>query len=185
MDEHEMDEVFENARRFARYLLSKECGKWSVEATVLVNDAYIRIRPWAAKQSLSRAEYQAALATATRKTLLDHIRQRSAPIHGGHLVRVDFEEGFDLVLSADKPELLDLLALEQALDTVMRQNKLQAELIVLRFYGGLTEAEVAEILGRSVRWVQAEWADARKTLRRLLGGPGEDDGVGRSVPPPV
>ncbi len=169
MNEREMEEVFENARRFAHRLLSKECGKWSIEATVLVNDSYIRIRDWAAKNDLTRAAYQAALATATRNTLRDYIRRQKATVHGGHLVRVGLDESLTRPGLADPGnELLDLLALEQALETIARSNKLQAELIMLRFYGGLTEVEVAEILGRSVRWVQAEWAAAREWLRRLL-----------------
>ena len=107
-----------------------------------------------------------------RSVIVDHARHRSRLKRGGGSVRVPLDDVVDLY----EDRALDLIALDHALVKLGEVDEEQARVIELRFFGGLTEAETAEMLGVSPRTVSRIWRRARAWLRRELGGVRDDDG---------
>jgi len=112
----------------------------------------------------NRAHFFAAAAEAMRRILIDNARRKRALRHGGGQQRVDFEQA-ELASAADDDQLL---AVNDALDKLAAQNKVEAELVKLRYFVGMTVEEAAEVLGISARTADNYWAHARAWLFREL-----------------
>jgi RNA polymerase sigma-70 factor, ECF subfamily len=156
--------VYDEIRRIAQQAVDDEYGPSSVQATELAHEAYLRL---AGSQSLgieSRSHLLATVARAIRRLLIDRVRARKAAKRGGELRRVMLDEILD-VAANDSPELLDL---DVALTELEAINARHAQLVELRFFGGMTLAEAAETLNISVRTAANDWAFARAWLRRRL-----------------
>jgi len=164
--------VYEELRAIARRQLAGEREGHTLDTSALAHEAYLRLVDDSRVTRRGRAYFFGAVARAMRQILVDHARRRGALKRGGGNELVTLEERHALV-DGVTPDLLDL---EAALQRLGRQGPRQARVVELRYFGGLDNAEVAEVLGISTRTVELDWAMARAWLYRELGGERGDDG---------
>lgn len=163
--EHLAPVVYEELRMLAAAKLRHERTGHSLQPTALVNEAYLKLvgggghRPWE-----DRGHFFRAAAEAMRRILIDHARARSRHKRVGSRVQVSL--GRVGPASWDEPERL--LALHEALRRLEIQDPRSAEVVQLRYFGGLTVRETAEALGTSERTVKREWSFARAWLHDAL-----------------
>ena len=156
-------QVYDELRRRAQSRIDAEPGVVTVSATGLVHEAYLKLidgGDWA-----DRAHFTAVAARAMRQILTDRARARSAAKRGGPARAV--------TLDADRAGLGetpsdDVLAVDRALEALARRDARLAQLVELRFFGGLEVAEVAETLGISARTAARDWARAKAHLHALI-----------------
>lgn len=153
------EEVYRELRSMAAARLSRERQGHTLQATALVNEAYLRLAP-GDQDWENRAHFFGSAARAMRRILVDHARRHQASKRGGEAQRVTFE---DLAIAAPESEV-DLLALDDALDALAQDEPRLAEVVHLRFFAGLGIAETAEILGTSPATVKRDWTFARAWL---------------------
>ena len=157
--------VYEELRRLAALRLAHEMSGQTLQATALVHEAYLRLvdvqqaQPWN-----SRGHFFAAAAEAMRRILVEQARRKQADKRGGRRRRVPLEDAD----AAYTPPDDDLLAIDEALTRLAGEDPQAARLIQLRFFGGLSVAEAAEIIGLSRSSAYEHWAYAKVRLRCLL-----------------
>jgi|SRR5262245_623872 len=149
--------VYDELRRLAAARMAQESPGHTLDPTALVHEAFLKLgadRPFA-----TRTDYLRAAAEAMRRILVDHARARNAAKRAGGR-RVDLESGLLVIAPQDD----DLPALDDALARLAGEHPQLAELVQLRYFGGLTLAECAETLGVSARTADTWWAYARSWL---------------------
>jgi len=155
--------VYDELHRTACRHLHREHAGHTLQPTALVHEAYLRLidqdTAWQ-----NRAHFHAIAAQLMRRILVDHARTRRAAKRGGSLRRVTLD---DIAGLGHNPEL-DLLDLERCLRGLAALDPRQAHIVELRFFGGLTIDETAEVVGVSHTIVEREWSLARAWLRREL-----------------
>ena len=157
--------VYEELRRLAAQKMSQEKPGQTLQATALVHEAYIRLVGSEARNWNSRTHFFCAAAEAMRRVLIDNARRKKSLKHGGDRQRLDLDLD-KLVLPDDKARLTDdILALDEALEKLSKENKIEADLVKLRYFAGLTCKQAAEILGISLSTANEHWAYARARLR--------------------
>ena len=161
--------VYDELRKLAAARMAAEQPGNTLNATALVHEAYMRlVDPADQDQWDHRGHFFAAAAEAMRRILVDRARRKAAAKRGGELARVELEPEL-----AAAPEIQeDLIALDEALDRFAALHPMQAELVKLRYFGGLSLPEAAEALGLSERTAGRHWAFARAWLRRAVEGDG-------------
>jgi RNA polymerase sigma factor (TIGR02999 family) len=152
--------VYEELRKLAASKMAHEEPGQTLQPTALVHEAWLKLvrdrdKPWD-----NRGHFFAAAAEAMRRILIDRARSKRALRHGGDQQRIELQEG-DLV---SVPEDDKLLALNDALEKFATENQPEAELVKLRYFGGLEIAEAADVLGISVATANRYWAYARAWL---------------------
>ena len=152
--------VYEELRKLAASKMANEAAGNTLQPTALVHEAWLRLMGNANPQFAGRAHFFAAAAEAMRRILIDRARSKRAQRHGGGQARVDIEQ-IDLA-SPDADE--QLLALNEALDNLAAQDPIEAELVKLRYFVGITVEEAASLLGISPRTARNYWAHARTWL---------------------
>ncbi len=159
-----LDETYEAMRRLAGSYMSNESQTVSLSPTVLVHEVYMRManQPNAVYQS--RAHFLAIASTMMRRILVDHARSRARTKRGGEYVRVNY----DMELAFSKSKDADVLALEEAVVELTKLDSRQGRIVEMRFFGGMTVPEVAEVLGVSTRTIENEWKMSRAWLRKRL-----------------
>ena len=158
--------VYDELRRLAGRYLRRERPGHTLQPTALVNEAYLKLVEQSRVEWQNRAQFFGLAAKLMRNILVDHARARQAAKRGGGQFSVSFSRADRL--SEDKPEV-DLLALNEAIERLSALDRQKARVVELRFFGGLTIEEAAEVLGISHATVEREWALARAWLRRELG----------------
>jgi RNA polymerase sigma factor (TIGR02999 family) len=128
-----------------------------------VNECYLKLARAQALKSLGRTEFVALACRAMRNTLIDRAREQSALKRGGSQARITLKGD-----SLQVAEEVDLLELDVALQKLALLDERQSRVVELRFFGGLTHDEIAEVLGCSPRTVTAEWALAKAWLHKEL-----------------
>jgi RNA polymerase sigma factor (TIGR02999 family) len=163
--------VYDELRRLAAAKLAQEKPGQTLQATALVNEAYLRlVGPDDAARWENRGHFFAAAATAMRRILIERARRKRRIIHGGERIRQELHS--DLVAAPVPDE--DLLALDAALAALAEHDPVKARLVELRYFAGLTGEQAAQILGISARTADRYWVYARAWLRREMDGdPGE------------
>ncbi len=157
--------VYQELRKLAASKLANEKPGQTLQATALVHDAYLRLVDVEKAQHWnSRGHFFGAAAEAMRRILVDNARRRKSVKHGGDLDRQVLPKS-QLVAPA---ECGNLLALDEALDELAKEDSESAELVKLRYFAGLTVNQAAEILGVSPRKADFMWAFARSWLRRAI-----------------
>ena len=159
-----MPKVFDELRRLASAQLGRQASGHTLQATALVNEAWLKL---AARPNLvfeDRAAYLSLASRVMRQILIDHARSRRRQKRGGGRQRVTLA----VAEAADSPLQVDVLALHEALQELATLNAERVRLVELRFFGGLTEVETAEVLGLSRRQTQHAWKLARAFLQREL-----------------
>jgi RNA polymerase sigma factor (TIGR02999 family) len=163
--------VFDELHRIARKHMGHEAVGHSLQATALVNEAYLRLVdaqdvPWQ-----DRTHFLAVSARIMRHILVDHARARRYQKRGGDVDRVTFDEA--LVVTNEPTQ--DFVALDDALTALARFDERKSRVIELRFFGGLTVDETASVLKVSPDTVMRDWRLAKVWLRREIRGAGSRD----------
>lgn len=149
-------------RRLARSHLLRERADHTLQATALVHEAWMAVRGRIPTSEPRR--FYAAATEAMRTILIDHARRRGAKKRAGGLKKLPL----DAVELARTGSYDEVLAVDDALRTLAEENERAAEIVRLRFFAGLEEAEAADVLGISPRTARREWAFARAFLWRIL-----------------
>lgn len=156
--------VYDELRALAESYLQRERCDHTLQATALVHEAYLRLVDQRDVQWQGRAHFFAVAAQAIRRILVDHARSHLRAKRGGNRRRVALDSS---VAWSTGPNL-DLVALDEALDRLAALHQRQARIVELRFFGGLSGDETAEVLGIAPRTVDGDWSMARAWLRREL-----------------
>ncbi|MEK7830655.1 MAG: ECF-type sigma factor [Acidobacteriota bacterium] len=151
-------------RRIAQSYLSREKSDHILQTTALVNEAWMRLIDWQKSSWQSRAHFFGVAASLMRKILVGEARRRRRLKRGGNDFKVSLSEA-DLVPKGKQP---DLIALDDALDALAEFDERKCRIVELRFFGGLSVAETAEVLKASERTVAREWELAKSWLYRQL-----------------
>ncbi len=155
--------VYDELRRLAAHKMAQEAPGQTLQPTALVHEAWLRLGADAQPPWHNRAHFFAAAAEAMRRILVERARQRTALKRGGGAERVSLDE-----LDIPPNEVADdqrLLAVDEALERLTAHHPLQAKVVKLRFFVGMTFEEIASVLGISLRTAKARWAYARAWLR--------------------
>ena len=156
--------VYDELRRLARSYLQRERADHTLQATGLVHEAYLRLVDQKTTTWQNRAHFFGVAAQLMRRVLVDHARRHRADKRGGEWTKVEFDEA----LAPSVSRSLDVIALDDALHDLAQLNLQHSQIVELRFFGGMTTEEVAEVLDVSPRSVQREWRMARAWLRRQM-----------------
>jgi RNA polymerase sigma factor (TIGR02999 family) len=157
--------VYGDLRKLAAARMARLAPGQTLQATALVHEAYVRLVGSTDPGWQGRAHFFGAAARAMRDILADHLQRKGSLKRGGHLRRAG--EATAAELSCDGPSE-DVLAVEEALQDFEREYPRKAEVVTLSFFGGLTTAEVAEVLGLSTRSVERDWRFAKAWLNGRL-----------------
>ncbi len=155
--------VYGELRKLAQSYLNNERDSHTLQATALVHEAYIRLVDWENVSWQNRAHFFSVAANIMRKILVDHARMKNAEKRGfGHTLALD-----EAVSFSNKREV-DLVLLDDALESLKTIDKMQERIVELRFFGGLTIEETAHSLGISPSTVKREWIVAKAWLYREI-----------------
>ena len=172
-DRHALDRLvpllYRELRRMAGDYLRRERPDHTLQPTALVHEAYLRLVRQTQIHSTTRAQFFAIAANLMRQILVNHAERHKAGKRGGGN-KVTLEDPLALA----GPPQLDLLALDRALNQLARLDPRQSRVVELRFFGGLTEDEIAEVLNVSPITVKRDWRVARAALHEQLCGGGLD-----------
>jgi RNA polymerase sigma factor (TIGR02999 family) len=169
--------VYAELRRIAAAKLRGERQGHSLQPTALVHEAYLRLTGIKEIDWDSRAQFFKVAAIVMRNILVDHARKKLAAKHGGAGVQVD-DDFVDRLPAPERPT--DILALDEALNRLAAVDPDLAELVLLRFFSGMTEEEIAAARATSVRTVKRHWHKARNWLYTELS-----PGMEIQPPPPI
>src|SRR5262245_23087277 len=165
-----LPEVYDELRRLARARIARERHELTLQPTALVHEAYLRVTgDDQDKRWDRRGHFFAAAALAMRRILVERARHYQRLRHGAGAEKVSLEEG---MLRAD-PQLVDLVAVDEALTRLEQSDPRKAQIVSLRYFGGLSIEETAAALDLSPATVKNEWAFARAWLYRALGPLGQ------------
>ena len=158
--------VYKELQRLAHHYMQGERANHTLQATALVNEAYLRLTDLTRMQWRNRAHFFAMAATLMRRVLVDHARDRARDKRGGGVVFTTLQDE-----RVATPPGIDALALDEALDRLAAIDPMHARIVELRYFAGLTIEETSDALGISPATVKREWTFARAWLHHQLGGP--------------
>jgi RNA polymerase sigma factor (TIGR02999 family) len=156
--------VYNELRRMARRYVKNHTAGNSLQATALVNEVYLRLVRVSEMDWQQRAQFFGLVAELMRRILVDAARKQYSDKRGGDIVRINIDEA--PVLSPEPDRFI--LALNDALEELAKLSPRQAKVVELRYFGGLTDDEIAETLKTSPRTVRRDWQFARAWLNRAL-----------------
>jgi RNA polymerase sigma factor (TIGR02999 family) len=161
--------VYDDLRRLAAGYMGRETPGHSLQPTALVHEAYVRLIDQRRVQWRNRAHFFGVAASMMRRILVDYARKRRAEKRGGAAERVTLT-GEDI--AASEHDAIDVLALHQSLERLAAFDPQQERIVELRYFGGLTIEEAAEVVGISPATVVREWTIAKAWLRADMSGAG-------------
>ena len=151
--------VYDELRRLARSYMRQERSGHTLQSTALVHEAFLRLIDQRVQWN-SRAHFFGIAAQMMRRILVDHAKAQSTAKRGAGALRIELDEGLATAPSRD----VDLLALDEALERLTKVDPQRSRIVELRFFGGLSNEESAEVLGVSPATIQRQWAGARAWL---------------------
>ena len=157
--------VYEELHRLARRYLRRERSGHSLQATALVNEAYMRLADYTRMQWQDRAHFFAVSAQVMRRILVDHARRQNVK-RGRGVQHVPFEDV--VVVAPGEDAETDLVALDEALIGLTRIDPRKAQIVEMRFFGGLTVEEIGEVLKVSTGRIKRDWRAAKAWLYQEL-----------------
>ena len=157
-------QLHQELRRLAAGCLRRERPNHTLQPTALVNEAYLRLAAQSQPAWDSRVQFLGVASHLMREILVDYARTRNRAKRGGGLAPICIEDAGEL---AAAPEV-DLMALDEALDALERIDAQQRQIVELRYFGGLSIEETAQVLGVSPATVKRDWRMARAWLHREL-----------------
>jgi RNA polymerase sigma factor (TIGR02999 family) len=162
--------VYDELRRLAAQKMAQEAPGQTLQATELVHEAYLRlVGVQTAPQWNSRGHFFAAAAEAMRRILIENARRKKRLKHGGDLERVEIDvASLPTRMSSD-----ELLSLDEALEKLKQQDPVKAQLVTLRYFGGMTIEQAADVLGISRVTAHRYWTYARAWLHQQMTGTDE------------
>lgn len=163
--------VYAELRRLAGHYLAGERRGHTLQATALVNEAYLQLVDSGAREWQNRAHFFGVAAQAMRRVLVDHARSRNSLKRGGEAQRVTFDEG--AMVSHER--VTEIVALDDALSALAAFDERKCRIVELRFFGGLSIEETAAALQVSPGTVMRDWTLAKAWLQREMSK-GNDDG---------
>lgn len=167
--DHLIPIVYQTLRQQAAAYLRREPPGHSMQPTALVHEAFMKLANQRNVDWQGRSHFFAIGAQAMRRILVDHARRKARARHGGGRQRISLDDN----LAVSRERDTNLLALDDALEKLAQLDPRQAKIVELRFFGGLSVQEVADVLGVSKRTVEADWTMVRAWLRRELSEEGE------------
>lgn len=156
--------IYEELRRLASHYLRREGQGQTLQTTALVHEAYLRMVSQDTVDWQGRSHFFGIAARLIRQILVDHARKRQAGKRDSGGPLLSFDESLELPDGGE----VDLIRLDDALNTLARIDELQGRIVELRFFGGLSIEETAQLIGTSPRTVKRQWAIARAWLFREL-----------------
>ena len=156
--------VYQELRRLAAHKMANEVPGQTLQPTALVHEAWLRLSQQADARWQNREQFYAMAAEVMRRILVDRARRRQARKHGGKLERVDLD-AVELPGPGDDAVVLQV---HEALERLAAEDAEKAEIVKLRFFVGLENAEIAAVLGVSEKTVQRHWAFAKAWLYRAM-----------------
>jgi RNA polymerase sigma factor (TIGR02999 family) len=160
--------VYDEIRRIAHRYVQREREGQTLQTTALVNEAYIRLAGATNIAWQNRAHFYAVTAQMMRRILIDHARRRQYIKHGGEAQRVAFELAISEVEVMSQPRAAELLALDEALDELAKLDSRKSRVVELRYFGGLSLEETAEVLEVSQMTVRRDWRAAKAWLYKAV-----------------
>lgn len=160
--------VYDELRGLAKRYMRREDASHTLQTNALVNEAYLRLVNQQNVDWQNRAHFFAIAAQVMRHLLVDHARSKQYAKRGGGAQQITLDEGSAIALE----QSVELLALNQALDRLAAIDARKSKIVELRYFGGLTSEETAEVLGVSEITVKREWLKAKAWLFRELNQTG-------------
>jgi RNA polymerase sigma factor (TIGR02999 family) len=162
--------IYDELRRLAYHYMRHERAGHTLQATALANEAYLRLVDVKAVDWQGRTHFLAVSAQIMRRILVDAARTRASVKRGGEFERVNHSTSFDFdqLPAARSDRATELCALDDALNSLAQMDPRRAQVIELRFFGGMTVEETAEVLKTSPQTVMRDWKIARAWLAREL-----------------
>ena len=157
--------VYDELRRLAAYHLSRERPDHTLQATALVHEAYLRLAQQNS-QCPDRVQFIAQASLMMRRVLVDHAKAHLRDKRGGGLQKVSLSEAAELGMG----RTVEVLDLDRALSELAKVDERKAKLVELRYFGGLTMDESAQVLGISLATAERDWKFSRAFLLRELSG---------------
>jgi RNA polymerase sigma factor (TIGR02999 family) len=157
--------VLQELRAIAQRAMVRENPAHTLQPTVLADEAFVRLVGNADVPWQDRAHFFGVAATVMRRVLVDHARGRGRVKRGGGRARVDIQQHEPSDLSESNVDILDL---EDAMNTLGDLDPRQARIVELKFFGGMTSEQISHVLGVSIRTVDGDWAMARAWLKLRL-----------------
>ena len=155
--------VYEELRRLAGRYMRRESQGHTLQTSALVNEAYLRLIDQKKVHWQNRAHFFAVAAQLMRRILVDHARSRSRAKRGGGAQMVSLAEQ-----AATTEDVVDVVALDNALNDLAEMDPRKSQIVEMKFFGGLTNEEVAEVLKVTSRTVEREWRKAKAWLYKAL-----------------
>jgi len=156
--------VYAELRRIAQFYLNKERHDHTLQGTALVHEAYVRLTEQNLPEWQNRAHFFAVAARLMRQILVDYARTHGASKRGGDVLKLALDEAEEQA----QPFYVDVVALDDALNSLALLDQQQCRIVELKFFGGLTAEDTAEVMGISVSTVKRDWFTARAWLYREL-----------------
>jgi RNA polymerase sigma-70 factor (ECF subfamily) len=160
--------VYAELRRLAAFYLRRERSGHTLQPTALVHEAYLRLAQQREVNWQNKSHFFGVAAPLMRRILVDYSRGRHAAKRGGHTERIELDQAVLPVIE----RAADIVALDEALDSLAVRDPLQTRIVELRFFSGLNIEETAEVIGISASTVKREWNVAKAWLARELDGTG-------------
>jgi RNA polymerase sigma-70 factor, ECF subfamily len=157
--------VYHELRQVARAYMRRERADHTLQATALVNEAYLRLFEGESFRWENRKHLFCTVTRSMRRVLVDHARRHRAERHGGAHRKVTLDDRGPIIYR----DLPQLLALDQALERLAKLNSRQVQVVELHSFAGLTEEEIAEMLDVSVKTVKNDWRFAKAWLKAEMG----------------
>lgn len=155
--------VYDELRRMARRYMRRESQGHTLQTSALVHEAYLRLVDQKSVQWQNRAHFFGVAAQLMRRILVDHARSRSRAKRGGGAQMISFVD--QAVVSK---EVAEVIALDDALKNLAEMDARKSQIVEMKFFGGLTTEEVAEVLKVTPRTVEREWRKAKAWLNRAI-----------------
>lgn len=167
--------VYDEMRRLARAFLARERDGHTLQPTALVNEAYLRLVDQTRVNWQNRAHFYAIASSMMRRVLIDHARAHGTEKRGGAAIHLSLED----VQVPLEQRASSFIALDDALQNLEQIDERKCKIVEMRFFGGLRDEEIAEVLGVTTRTVQRDWKKARLWLYRELSEPPASAGGGK------
>lgn len=156
--------VYDELKRQARILMSRERANHTLQPTALVHEAFLRISQQTGIEWQNRSHFYGIASRLMRQILVDHARAHAAGKRGGDVIHFSID---DVQIPVEE-RAASILAIDEVLDRLAKLDEQQAKIVEMRFFGGMTNDEIAESLGISQRTVSRDWETARLWLYREL-----------------
>lgn len=156
--------VYDEMRRQARYLMSRERVGHTLQPTALVHEAFVRLSQQKGIEWQNRGHFYGIASRLMREILVDHARSHAAGKRGGNVIHFSID---DVQIPVEE-RAASILAIDEVLERLAKLDEQQAKIVEMRFFGGMSNAEIAESLDISQRTVSRDWETARLWLYREL-----------------